>query len=67
MSRPGLVGADDLGVEADAAGPTGRPLELAELVAARREAQAADRLEDAEPLVQLDAVAAEPPSSSTTG
>ena len=54
-----LVGTDDPGVEADPAGPAGRPLELEQLLPARGQAQAADRLEDAEPLVQLDAVATE--------
>ena len=54
-----LVGADHLDVEPDPARPAGGPLELAELVAARGEPQAADGLEDAEALVQLDAVAPE--------
>ena len=62
-----LVGADDPGVEPDPARPAGGPFELEELLAARREAEAADGLEDAEAPVQLDAVAAEAPSSSTTG
>ena len=54
-----LVGRDHADVEADPPRPAGGPLELEELVVARREAQAADALEDAELLVQLDAVAPE--------
>jgi hypothetical protein len=56
---PGLVGADDLGVQPDPARPARGPLELVQLVGARRESEAADRLERAERAVQVDAVAAE--------
>ena len=56
----GFLGADDARVEADPAGPAGRPLQFPELLQGRREAQAADRLERAQTLVQLDAVATEP-------
>ena len=65
--RAGLLRPDDLGVETDPASSAGSPLQLAELCGARREAQAADPLENAQPFVQLDAVATEPPSSSRMG
>jgi hypothetical protein len=54
-----LVRPDDLGVQADPARSTGRPLQFAQLVRGRCQAQAADRAEDAQALVQLDAVAPE--------
>ena len=54
-----LVGADHLDVEPDAARPAGGPFQLEQLLAARGEAQAADRLEGTEAPVQLDAVAPE--------
>ena len=63
----GLVGRDHLDVQPDPAGAAGGPLELAQLIRARGEPQAARPLEDAQPLVQLDAVAAEGASSSPTG
>ena len=54
-----LVGADDPRLEPDPARPARRPFELAELRAARCQAQAPHRLEGAEAAVQVDAVAAE--------
>ncbi len=56
----GLVGRDHLGIQPDPAGAAGGALELAQLIRARGQPQAARSLEDAQPLVQLHAVAAEP-------
>ena len=51
-----LPRADHLDLEADPAGAAGGPLELAKLIRAGREAKASDSVEDAESLVQSDAV-----------
>ena len=54
----GFGGGHQLDVEPDAAGAAGAALQLLQLVLARREAKAADRIEDADLLVKLDAVLA---------
>ena len=56
---PGLLGADQLGVEADAVGAADTSPQLEVALGARGDAQAADGLEDAQLGVELDAVAAE--------
>src|SRR6185503_14916764 len=50
-----LVRADDARVQPDPARPAGRPLELAEVLRARCQPQAADGLEGSEAPVKLDA------------
>ena len=59
MSAPHLLRADELRVEADPVRAADAAAQLEEALRARRDAQRADRLEDAELLVQLHAVAAE--------
>ena len=56
----GLLGRNDLDVESDRPGATDTALLLHQLFATRGKAQAAHRLKDAQPAIQLDAVAAEP-------
>ena len=53
------VGVDEVRVETDRARPAQGPLELAELVAARRDSDAADGVKHAERLIELDTVTAE--------
>ena len=55
----GFFGRDELGVEPDAPCPADAPPQLEEAVLARRHAEAADRLENVEAAIELDAVAAE--------
>src|ERR1700682_3891058 len=55
-----LLGRNQLDVQPDRVGPTYAPLLLHQLLAAGGEAQAADCFEDAQPLIELDAVATEP-------
>ena len=54
-----IVGREDLDVETDCARPARAALELLEALGTGRDAQASDRLEDAQLAVELDAVAAE--------
>src|SRR6185437_16366154 len=54
-----LLCADELRIETDAVRAADAAAELEPALRARRDAQRADRLEDAELLVELDAVAAE--------
>ena len=56
--RNGLLRADHLDVEPDAARPAGAAAQLDQALGGRRDAQAADAVEHAEPVVELDAVAA---------
>ena len=56
----GLFRGDEVGVEANATRAAHPALQLHQLVLARCEAQAADGFEDAQLLVELDAVPAEP-------
>ena len=63
----GLLRTDHPGVEPDAARPARGPLQLPELLGRGSEPEAADGLERTERPVELDAVAAELPSSSTMG
>ena len=66
-SAPRLGGRDDHGVEPDAASAAGGPLELGQLLGARCQPDAADTREDAQPLVELDALAPEPHHRRATG